>query len=408
MRKIARFLGALTALALVAGCGGKPAEQPKAQQPAAGGQQQQAAAAKPPVKIGALFDMSGGTADVGTPHGEGVRAYVDYINSKGGVNGRKIDLIWADYGYQVPKAVELYKKFTQQDKVVAMIGWGTGDTEAMKGLIAQDKIPFISGSYSEQLVDPGKTPYNFIVAPTYSQGARIGLDWAKSKKADAKVALVYNDTAYGKSPLEDAKAYAKKIGLNWVGEVVVALNASDATTQILELQKLGAEFVLIQETTNATAVTLKSAQKQGLLGKMQFIGLVYSTDENLIKAAGDAAEGFVGIPAFAFPYEEGPGIKEAVDYAASKGKKLEDLNQKWLQGWAFGRIMAEAIRRAGDDVTGEGIKKAFESMKDYDLGGIGSPLTFSDKDHGGAKKGRVYQVKGGKWVPITDWVAPKG
>lgn len=398
MGKATRILATLAAAAVVlAGCG--------AQQGTGGGQQP----AKPPIKLGALFDLSGATADVGTPHADGVRAYIEYINSKGGVNGRKIDLVWVDYGYQVPKAQEAYKRLVQQDKVVAMFGWGTGDTEAMKGLIAEDKIPYISGSYSEQLTNPAQTPYNFIISATYSQGARIALDWVKGKKPDAKVAMVYNNTAYGKSPLDHAKEYARKIGLNWVGEVVVDLTAADATPQVLELQRLGAEYVLIQETTNATAVTLKSAQKQNLLGKIQFIGLHYSTDENLIKAAGDAAEGFVGIPAFAFPYDQGPGIQEAVEYFTKvKGKKPEELNQKIIQGWAFGRVMVEAVKRAGDNVSGEAIKKAFESFKDVDLGGLGAPLTCTDKDHGCVKKGRLYQVKGGKWVPITDWVEPKG
>lgn len=392
-----RGVAALAMVAMLVGCGSKGSGDK-------GGE----GGAKAAIKLGGIFDITGGTGDVGKPHADGVRAYVEYLNSKGGVNGAKIDLQWVDYAYQTPKAVDAYNKLVKQDGVVAVMGWGTGDTEAMKELIAKDKIPYISGSYSEQLIDPAKTPYNFIVAPTYSQASRLLIDWAKAKKADAKVALVYNDSGFGKSPLEDAKAYAKQVGLTWAGEVVVPLNASDATTQVLELQRMGADFVLMQETTNATAVTLKSAKQQGLLGKMQFMGLAYSVDENLIRAAGDAAEGFVGVPAFAFPYEDGTGIKEAVEYAKSKGLKVEDLNQKWIQGWAFGRIMAEAVKRAGEKPTGESIRKAFEGMTDYDLGGLGSPLSYSEKDHGGAKKGRIYQVKAGRWEPITPFVAPVG
>ena len=100
--------------------------------------------------------------------------------------------------------------------------------------------------------------------------------------------------------------------------------------------------------------------------------------------------------------------EEAVAYAKSKGKKPEDLNQKWMQGWAFGRIMVEAISRAGDDLTGEGLKKAFESLNQYDLGGLGAPLTFTTSDHGGAKQSRVYQVKSGKWEPTGGFLSPKG
>lgn len=391
-KKLTVFVAMMMVLVLLAGCGGSSGSN----------------GSKPPIKLGAIFDMTGATGDVGVPHSEGVRAYIDYINAKGGVNGRKIDLKWEDYAYQTPKAVEIYKKFTQQEQVVAIIGWGTGDTEAMKELIAKDKVPYISGSYSEGLVDPSKTPFNFIVAPTYSQQARILLDYAKSKKAGAKVGMIFHDSAFGRSPLEDAKAYAAKIGLTWAGEAALAGNAADATTQVLDLSNKGAEYILIQTVTAGTAVILKSAQKQGLLGKIQFLGLPYSVDENIIKAAGDATVGFVGTPAFSFPYEKGKGIDEALEYAKSKGKKTEDLNQKWIQGWAFGRVMSEALKRAGDNINGDTLKKAFESMKDYDLGGLGASLTFTDKDHGGAKKGRIYQVKNGKWEPMGDPVAPKG
>lgn len=391
MQKWLRVLAVLMVLALLAGCGGSSGS-----------------GSKDPIKLGAIFDLTGGTADVGKPHADGVRAYIEYINGKGGVNGRQIQLVDTDYGYGVQKATEAYKKFVNEDKIVAMIGWGTGDTEAMKGLIAEDKIPFISGSYAETLVNPAQTPYNFIVSATYSQQARVMLDWAKKQNPKAKAAFVYNDTAFGKSPLEDAKKYAQQIGLEWVGEVVVALNATDATTQLLDLDKKGATFVLIQETTNATAVTLKGAQKLGLLGKMQFAGLTYSVDEGLIKAAGEAAEGFIGTPSFAFATDKGKGVEEMLEFAKSKGKGPADIHQKYVQGWAFGRIVVEALKKAGSNLTGESIKKAYESFNNLNLEGLGAPLTFTDKDHMGARQAKVHQVKGGKWVAVQDWAAPLG
>jgi branched-chain amino acid transport system substrate-binding protein len=403
MRKITWLAAAILILSVLAGCGGSKGTTT----PSTSGGSTPAAAPKEPIKLGGIFDITGATGDVGTPHSEGVRAYIDFINSKGGVNGRQIDLKWDDYAYQTPKAVEIYKKETQQDKVVAVMGWGTGDTEAMKELIAKDKIPYISGSYSESLINPATTPYNFIVAATYSQSARVLLDYAKQKKAGAKVGMIFHDSAFGRSPLDDAKAYATKIGLTWAGEAALPGAAADAVSQVLELGNKGADFILIQNVTKGSAQVLKAAQQQGLLGKIQFLGMAYSVDENLIKAAGDASEGFVGTAPFAFPYEKGAGIDEALAYAKSKGKKPEDLNQKWLQGWTFGKIMIEAIRRSGDNVTGESIKKSLETIKDLDLGGLGAPLTFTDKSHAGALKAHVYEVKKGRWEPITDFIAPK-
>ena len=84
----------------------------------------------------------------------GVTAYVDWKNTQGGVQGHRLELHSADYAYQLPKAEELYTKYVTQDKVVVFSGWGTADTEALKGKITQDKIPFISASYAATLGDP--------------------------------------------------------------------------------------------------------------------------------------------------------------------------------------------------------------------------------------------------------------
>lgn len=408
MRK--RFLslvGAFLILALIAGCGGSSGN---AGNTGTNGNNSSSSgtsteAPKDPIKVGGIFDITGATGDVGAPHAEGVRAWFDYVNEQGGVNGRKIDLIWGDYAYQTSKAVDLYKKY-RDEKVVAVLGWGTGDTEAMKEMIAQDKIPYLSGSYAESLVDPSVTPYNFIVSSTYSQQARVLLDWIKAQKADAKVGMIFHDSAFGRAPLEDAKAYAAQIGLTWVGDAALPGAAADAVTQVLDLNNKGVEFIMIQNVVKGTAQVLKAVQQQGLTGKIQVVGMTYSVDETLLTAAGDSAEGFVGTPAFVFPYDKGTGIDEAVKYAESKGLKREELTQKWLQGWVFGRILTEAIRRAGDNVTGESLKAAFETMDNLDLGGIGAPLTFTSSDHGGTDMARIYQVKNGRFEALTDFVTP--
>ena len=114
------------------------------------------------IKIGGIFDLTGATGDVGAPYAEGARNYINYVNKQGGVNGKKIELIDTDYAYKIPQAVSSYKEMVSKG-VIAILGWGSGDTEAMAPMIAADKIPYISASYSEHLVFD-KTPYNFIVA----------------------------------------------------------------------------------------------------------------------------------------------------------------------------------------------------------------------------------------------------
>jgi branched-chain amino acid transport system substrate-binding protein len=110
-----------------------------------------------PIKIGAIFDLTGATADVGTPYSEGVKAYVEWRNANGGINGHPIELLSADYAYKVDQAEQLYTQYVQEG-VVAFMGWGTGDTEALRSKIATDHIPFMSASYSANLLDMSQAP----------------------------------------------------------------------------------------------------------------------------------------------------------------------------------------------------------------------------------------------------------
>ncbi|MFX3623060.1 MAG: ABC transporter substrate-binding protein [Ectobacillus sp.] len=359
------------------------------------------------VKIGGLFDITGGTGDVGAPYAEGEKAYVEYINAKGGVNGHKIKLIGDDYAYKIPEAQKLYQKLKSNDKVSAILGWGTGDTEALRQQVAADKLPFFSASYSEHLKDMKQSPYNFLTAASYSDQARTVLKWIKDnhKGGTPKVALIYNDTAFGKSPIEDAKNFAKKIGVEIVDEQVVDLKALDATSQLLNMNKKNPDYAIINQTWGATSTILKDAKKLGL--KTQFIGLNWATGEGLVKIAGDASEGFIGVVTHAFPYEKDlEGMKEIEAYLKSKGETLESKNQKFIQGWVTAKILAEGIKNA-DKMTGEGIKEGLEEIKDLDLGGLAANVTFSKDSHAGTDKVRLAKVENGKFQVFTDYIGYK-
>ena len=92
--------GSLLLMLILAACGQTPAAQPTAAP----------AATDEPIRIGAIFDMTGPTSDAGKFYSKGIIAYVDWKNTQGGVKGRKLELLYADYAYQPPKAEELYSK----------------------------------------------------------------------------------------------------------------------------------------------------------------------------------------------------------------------------------------------------------------------------------------------------------
>jgi len=398
---------ALAALLLLAACGQQGAQQTTTNPQDSASGDQQASGGGQEILIGGIFDITGGTGDVGAPYADGAKAYFEHINAQGGVNGNPVKLIDIDYAYQVPQAIEAYQKLTQQDKVIAILGWGTGDTEAMKELIAEDKIPYISGSYSENLANVEAHPYNFLTAATYSDQAKIAIKWFVDNWTEdrpPRMALLYNDTPFGRSPVEDAKAFAESLGVEVVDEEVIEVTALDASSQLLNMKAKNPDFALIQQTWGATSTILKDAKRLGI--DTQFIGLNWAAGEGIIDLAGDAAEGFIGVIIHALPAEgvdNVPGLAEIESYLQGKGKTLADINQKFVQGWHSAKVMLEGVARA-DELTGEGVKKGLEQLKDYDTGGLGAPITFTEQSHRGTVYARLGQVKDGKWEIITDYI----
>ena len=257
-----------------------------------------------PGAIGHLADYSGATSDVGTPFGQGVADAYAWINKNGGIDGKKVDVDTVDYGYQVPRAIAQYKKWSGADKVAAILGWGTADTEALTGFLAEDKIPYISGSYAAALSDPtgagGKAkpaPYNFFYGPSYSDAVRGMLTWAaedwkaKGKPGKPKFVHMGANHPYPNAPKAAGEAMAAELGFEVLPPIVFALTPGDYSAQCLTLKSSGANYAYLGNTAGSNISVLNACKAAGV--DVQFLGNVWGMDENAAKAAGAAADGVV-------------------------------------------------------------------------------------------------------------------
>lgn len=347
------------------------------------------------IKVGHLADLTGPTSSVGNPYAKAVQDYKNYVNSKGGINGKKIDMQMFDYAYDKNKAITQYKKYVE-DKVVAIQGWGSGDTEALTGFVAVDKIPYLSASYSAHLMDMAKAPYNFFIAADYTTELRAGLKYIKDnwkEKRAPKVAFIYPNVPYGIAPIKGGKEYAKELGFEVVGDENVDLKAIEANSQMLSLKSKGADFAWIGGTTPSTAVILKDAKKNGLQTKF-FVNL-WGNDEDLVKIAGDAADGVLGMQAAAIYGENVPGMKLIKEIT-----KNQHQNTHYMRGWVSMMVLCEALNVADKKgaLNGPGVKAALESIKDFDTGGLTPKITFTPTDHRPNMSAKIYEYQKGKMV----------
>ncbi|MFZ3210622.1 MAG: ABC transporter substrate-binding protein [Terriglobales bacterium] len=361
----------------------------------------------PEVKVGGIFDLTGITSDVGKSYAQGVRDAVEWVNAHGGVNGKRIKLVDVDYGYKIPEAIAAYKRMVNDDKVVMIAGWGTGDTEALRGQAAADKIPYVSASFAAPVSDPTKNPYNFFVAPTYSDELRAWLRWVKDdwkdKSRNPKVAALFGDNAYGRAPMNAGKAFAKEIGIDWVYEGVLPGAFQDATSQLLTMQKAGADYAYINVSTTGVSIILKDAQKLGL--KTKFGSNPYGYSEALALVAKDNANGVTGVMPNP-PYGTNvPGMKKILDFNKGKDISSPPRDAVYVRGWASTLMITEGLKRAdkAGQLNGEGIKKAFETLSNFDMGGIACNVTYTASDHRACTITPIYEIENGKMVKIRDY-----
>ncbi|HKG00822.1 MAG: ABC transporter substrate-binding protein [Xanthobacteraceae bacterium] len=381
------------------------------------------AAADAQIAVGHLADYSGATADVGVPFGQGTADAMAFVNQKGGVNGTKVNVDTVDYGYQVPRAVSQYKKWVG-DKVAAILGWGTADTEALTGFVAQDQIPYVSASYAAALTDPsgasGKAkpaPYNFFYGPSYSDSLRAMLTWAaqdwkaKGKPGKPKFVHMGANHPYPNAPKEAGEALAKELGFDVLPPVQFALTPGDYTAQCLTLKNSGANYAYLGNTAGSNISVLKACKNVGT--EVQFLGNVWGMDENAAKAAGEAADGVV------FPLRtaviwggDAPGMKTLMEVSKisdAAGTAYRPVH--YVAAVCAAMYLKEAMDWAGKNggVTGPNVKKGFYQKKDWvpaGMEGVCNPSTWSETDHRSTLTVSLYRTKvsGATDAPLGDLI----
>lgn len=364
---------------------------------------QDASEEKAPIKIGAIFDLTGPTSDVGPFYADGIRGYVDFVNQNGGIDGHMLELSSADYAYAVDQAEQLYSQYVNQDGVVVFSGWGTGDTEALRGRIGDDQIPFVSASYSAVLKHPEEAPYNFLIGTTYSDQFILAIDRAIEEGATT-IALFHNDSPFGTSPLEDGRAHAEANGASVIN-FPMPRGATDYTAELTQAVEEGATHIVIQNVSSPAATLLKNVNDQGL--DVTVMCLNWCTNKVLLELGGEDVEGVIGVNPFTFPGSGAPGLEEIASYLETQDQTLEEMGGLYVAGWITMKVLLKGVEdtiAAGQEITGENIRANLEALTDFDTGGITDPISFSPEDHAGNKTVQFFEVSGGVWTPISERV----
>jgi branched-chain amino acid transport system substrate-binding protein len=355
-----------------------------------------AAAQQKEIVIGEQCDRTGATQIVGVVLCAAIQDYVNLVNSKGGVEGYKIRVDEVDHEYKVPPAMESYERYKAEGAVSIML-YGTPHTQALTQKLKEDKIPGTSPGFGTAAAANGeKYPFLFPIAATYWSQATAAIQFIKDKLG-------------GKLEGKDLQ----KLEKFELKTFAVPPPGVEMGAQVLDItQRYRPDFVISHLFGRSPSVSIKELKRSGYpLSKV--IGLVWASAEADIEAAGGwaVAEGYHTIQ-FAGVGDDYPVRKEIAAMYKAQGKEPPKEMQSTVyynRGLLAVALHVEAIRNAikakgGQAPTGDDVRKGFEAIKDFTLGGLVPPLRLTSTDHEGGGWVQIFQVKGGKFVKETEWV----
>ena len=373
------------------------------------------AAQQKEVVIGGTCDRTGPTQINGVGICPGIQDYYDLVNTKGGIEGYRIKYMEIDHEYKVPQGVEAYER-EKRDGAVSMMVYGTPQVQALNQKLTEDKIPGTSPGFGIAASADGKRyPYLFPVAATYwSQGA-AAIQFVKEKLGGSlegkKIGYVFYDNPAGREPLpiiEDLQQLEKfELRTFAVPPPGVEMGA-----QVLDItQRYRPDFVIAHLFGRSPSLAIKEFKRTGYpLSKV--MGLVWASAEHDILAAGgwSVAEGYHTLT-FAGIGDDYPVRQEIKAMYKAQGRDLPNAMEDTVmynRGILWAALHVEATRNAlkstgGKQPSGEDVKRGFEAIRDFSLGGLVPPLEVTAGDHEGGGWVQVFQAKGGKFVKETDW-----
>jgi len=360
------------------------------------------------IKIGSLVDLTGPSSFLGRGANVGAESYFKYLNDNGGVNGRKFIYVAEDNKYQPATAVAGLKKLIYRDKIFAIcFSWGTVSTLAITKDVKKEKIPTIYVGNSEAMFNPFRR-YVFSYLTTLHKQAFTVADYLVNnmKAKDLKFACINQDDEFGRSGLRGFKKAAEVYGAKWVGDAHYKRGALDFSSQILKLKKAGANYVYMASVTREASGILREAKK--LDWHPQFFGASPSTDSKVFELAGKATKGYMGCTYVVGWHEDIPAMDEMRKAILKYHGKLKGMNDHTTNTWVGAMLISEGMKRAGRNLTRDGLVDAMETIKDFNPNGLMTPITWGPKLREGGIGTRIVKADFEKkvFVPVTGWIIP--
>lgn len=399
--KLAVLILAVAMVAVLLGCPksqpGDIGELPEPPEPVPGAEEP--VSLEGPVKIGAIFSVTGRSAPLGVPEKRTAQMLAEQLNEQGGILGQDVEVIVKDDKSQPTEAALAAQDLIENEKVTAIIGPSTTpNTMAIVDICQDVKVPLVSCAAGAPITNPVKK-WVFAVPQTDVLAVAKIIDYLKVKDI-SRVATIYAANGYGESGQQQLEEQLPEAGIELLASESFGGEDTDVTAQLTRIKAQDTEAVICWGTNPGPATVAKDMNKLGMdMPLLQSHGVA---NQKFIELGGDAVEGVMLPAGRLIVYEEisaDDPQKELLEQYANNFKEAYGESTDTFGGHAYDafHIVAEAINRA--ETTDHGaVRDEIEATEKFV--GTAGIFTYSPEDHNGLTKDAFVWVKitNGKWA----------
>jgi ABC-type branched-subunit amino acid transport system substrate-binding protein len=332
------------------------------------------------IVLGQAAVFSGPAAQLGIQMRNGIKAYFDSVNERGGVHGRRLELISEDDRYEPSVAPSASKKLIEEHKVFALLGYvGTPTGAAHLPVTTQARVPLVGMFTGAEILRVPFNRYVFHVRASYYDETEKIVEQVVST-GGKRISVFYQADAYGEAGRKGTEIALTKRGMKIHSNGTVERNTLKVDEAVKTIHGSEPDAIVMVGAYAACAEFIKQMRKAG--SGATFYNVSFVGSKALADALGSEGSGVAISQVVPFPWSTSvPVVKEYQQLAKKAG--FPDYNFSAMEGFLTAKVMVEALRRTGKNPTREGLVDALDKMQDVDLGGF--YVGYSPKNHAGSK-----------------------
>lgn len=333
------------------------------------------------ITLGMSAPFSGPNGAYGIEMREAIQAYLQQINAGGGIHDRKLELVALDDGYETDRTVANTNKLLLDHKVFSLVGYyGSSPTTAAMPVFTAARTPLVGTiSGADSLRNPVNR-YMFHVRASYADETEAIVNQLVSVGLK-NIAVFYQNDGFGKSGLNGVTAAMKKFNMTPSAVGTVERNSLDVAAAVEAIAKVRPQAVVMVSLYRPSAEFVRQIKKAGLYP--QFTTLSPVGADLLAAELGGEARGIGISQVMPYPWNDTlPVVKDYKRLMDAQVKK-QALSYYGIEGYITARVLVEALKKAGKDLTRDKFINALDGMREFDLGGY--RINHTPANHNGSK-----------------------